>query len=68
VREDTNRVTQALITKIFVKPSKSQIRIKEWTPTKRDIKRHVPSLMYISLSKWTTSRRYLSTKKHAHTR
>ena len=68
MREDTNRVTQALITKIFVKPSKSQIRIKEWTPTKRDIKRYAPSLMCISFSKWTTSRGRLFTKKHAHTR
>jgi hypothetical protein len=68
VLEDANRIKRALIAKFFVESSKSQIRIKEWTPTKRDIKRYAPSLMYISFSKWKTSQRYLSTKKHAHTR
>ena len=68
MREDANRIKQALMTKIFVESLTSQIRIKEWTPTKRDIKRYAPSLMCISFSKWTTSQRHLSTKKHAHTR
>jgi hypothetical protein len=39
VLEDSKRIKRAPIAKFFVESSKSQIRIKEWTPTKRDIKR-----------------------------